>query len=1005
MAKAKTSPYFDAKNKAKAAKKKSPNSKAKEKKGSPDKKPKKSRKKKDEEEVGTTSRFFLKSPSSVYGSVTSLGPLICTWIPPDRLDLLQVPPICLRATSTDATSAKKTEHEICSACLPVIEAALVDFSDCLVFKDRGRVMKLTTTRQDKTDLSRLTCVEWVSRNAEANVRHLCQYQCYLRAYCPRREWWLMRTKLTKHLLPVNNMNSSQAQEKKESTLKASNKPMNALLQNWTCQLVPVSVPPLKKVKCPIVYSPPKQEQKVRDKAFLQAPKVVFCNKDTDDDPNLTPTKKLKVKAPKPIDTPTKAIHALEQEYQTNQTKVATVGAAITTIVGNSILHTTNTCRDDRTLATLLHSTTTANANDTMERFRYQLSNCTRINDVRGHYTRPRCCCIYSPLGLLEEILVHDPWKLQLATIFLQRTTRKKAEPIFLQFLERWPSAERVAAKLEDEADLKALIDLLEPLGLHVKRAKGIRKFCGAFCKLESEKKSCYNFTRKDVKKLPYCGEYAADAYQVFIRRDYNTPLQSNDYALKGFVEWQKSIELQQPSSSSSQLPQRQQVAHHVATTTTSMERSDHSNSIMEKAQDCQTKPQFRKQTAGPVTSTNTMITTHRQDQQQIVEADDNAVRMESDNDMNDPLPTLDHESTSSRQNVDTEQPNEDNQQEQPQKMDADDSIGNKNERDDDMVQEDDQLATLDQESSRSDTGHPNDDNQKEQGDEETEQHQKFDEDQATCSKGDNDKVRNNHCDGNASNHGDMNKSVTTETNDDMDGEKMLTQLDGDPRDSDSDSNQSIEPRGDDGCGGGNHAESYDNAKSGSNAPEIDCDNGIFDGEDDENRISFDNDEDDDRTYSRNDRVYSRNLMNDYAEESWDEGSFMEDDESSLSSSDSVYDLQVIACKDNNDHTKCSKYVPRDEFMRRIQQRFPSQAALNAVMNEGTLYPAIFMEPPSDEDHAHWYGRERPPTMVMRGSLLHKPPQVLRLERKRKRGKPPTIIIPGSTFQRSMNRIE
>lgn len=47
----------------------------------------------------------------------------------------------------------------------------------------------------------------------------------------------------------------------------------------------------------------------------------------------------------------------------------------------------------------------------------------------------------SPFNLIQESLFHDPWKLLIATIFLNRTSGGKAIPIMWDFLKRYPNPE------------------------------------------------------------------------------------------------------------------------------------------------------------------------------------------------------------------------------------------------------------------------------------------------------------------------------------------------------------------------------------------------------------------------------------------------------------------------------------------------------------------------------------------------------------------------------------
>ena len=77
----------------------------------------------------------------------------------------------------------------------------------------------------------------------------------------------------------------------------------------------------------------------------------------------------------------------------------------------------------------------------------------------------------SPFSLIQETLFHDPWKLLVATIFLNRTNRAKAIPLFMCFLDKWEKAEDVNKK-----DVEEIAELMRPLGLHKRRALVIYRF-------------------------------------------------------------------------------------------------------------------------------------------------------------------------------------------------------------------------------------------------------------------------------------------------------------------------------------------------------------------------------------------------------------------------------------------------------------------------------------------------------------------------------------------------
>ncbi|XP_029457281.1 methyl-CpG-binding domain protein 4-like isoform X2 [Rhinatrema bivittatum] len=84
------------------------------------------------------------------------------------------------------------------------------------------------------------------------------------------------------------------------------------------------------------------------------------------------------------------------------------------------------------------------------------------------WTPPR-----SPFNLIQETLFHDPWKLLVATIFLNKTSGKMAIPMLWEFLEKYPAPDVVR-----NADWKEISELIKPLGLYELRAKAIVRFSG-----------------------------------------------------------------------------------------------------------------------------------------------------------------------------------------------------------------------------------------------------------------------------------------------------------------------------------------------------------------------------------------------------------------------------------------------------------------------------------------------------------------------------------------------
>ena len=63
----------------------------------------------------------------------------------------------------------------------------------------------------------------------------------------------------------------------------------------------------------------------------------------------------------------------------------------------------------------------------------------------------------SPFNLIQESLFHDPWKLLIATIFLNRTTGRKAIPVMWEFFRKFPNPE-----VTSKADWKEIAGMYGP---------------------------------------------------------------------------------------------------------------------------------------------------------------------------------------------------------------------------------------------------------------------------------------------------------------------------------------------------------------------------------------------------------------------------------------------------------------------------------------------------------------------------------------------------------------
>lgn len=97
-----------------------------------------------------------------------------------------------------------------------------------------------------------------------------------------------------------------------------------------------------------------------------------------------------------------------------------------------------------------------------------------------------------------------PYEILVAEIFLTQTPATRVEPIYSDFLDAYPSLDRLA-----EADLDGLADRLRPLGFQNRRAEALKQIGK-----ELQSKGLPN-TLDELTDLPYVGRYAANATLCF----------------------------------------------------------------------------------------------------------------------------------------------------------------------------------------------------------------------------------------------------------------------------------------------------------------------------------------------------------------------------------------------------------------------------------------------------------------------------------------------------------
>lgn len=154
----------------------------------------------------------------------------------------------------------------------------------------------------------------------------------------------------------------------------------------------------------------------------------------------------------------------------------------------------------------------------------------------------RVSCIPFPslqatsFGLVQEALAHDPFRLLVAVIFLNKTRGHVALPVSFELMERYPTpADLAAANLDD------VLDIIQCLGLQNQRAATCINLAKAWLERPPERGKRYrvlHYPRKDdgkdiktgeiidenderigweIGQLPGVGAYAIDSWRIFCR--------------------------------------------------------------------------------------------------------------------------------------------------------------------------------------------------------------------------------------------------------------------------------------------------------------------------------------------------------------------------------------------------------------------------------------------------------------------------------------------------------
>ena len=127
----------------------------------------------------------------------------------------------------------------------------------------------------------------------------------------------------------------------------------------------------------------------------------------------------------------------------------------------------------------------------------------------------------SPIGMLQEEMWPDQWKIRVVCMLHNQTSRMQVDKVYKKLFSLYPSAIEMS-----KACVTTVASTLRPLGLYNRRSKALVRFSKEFLEKDWDKPS----------DLHGCGKYADDCYQVFCKMNW-FDVHPTDHALNDYVDW------------------------------------------------------------------------------------------------------------------------------------------------------------------------------------------------------------------------------------------------------------------------------------------------------------------------------------------------------------------------------------------------------------------------------------------------------------------------------------
>lgn len=119
--------------------------------------------------------------------------------------------------------------------------------------------------------------------------------------------------------------------------------------------------------------------------------------------------------------------------------------------------------------------------------------------------------------LMVQQQIDGAWQHMVGVIMLNQTGRKQVKQVLPDFLEKWPTPERLLNARLDEIE-----DVLKPLGMWKRRADTMRRMSFDFMTWDGE----------DARMLHGIGRYGDESYRIFFKGERFEP---DDKELRAYL--------------------------------------------------------------------------------------------------------------------------------------------------------------------------------------------------------------------------------------------------------------------------------------------------------------------------------------------------------------------------------------------------------------------------------------------------------------------------------------